>query len=44
MKRYIKNILVRGLAGADGATSRQLGADIDRLLARSRESGRRARR
>ena len=33
-----------GLAGADGATSRQLGADIDRLLARSRESGRRTRR
>ncbi len=37
-------LVVRGLAGADGATSRQLGADIDRLLARSRESGRRARR
>ena len=37
-------LVVRGLAGADGATSRELGADIDRLLARSRESGRRARR
>ena len=37
-------LVVRGLAGADGATSRQLGADIDRLLARSRESGRRTRR
>ena len=37
-------LVVRGLAGADGATSRQLGADIDRLLTRSREPGRRARR
>ena len=37
-------LVVCGLAGADGATSRQLGADIDRLLARSREPGRRARR
>lgn len=37
-------LVVRALAGADGATSRQLGADIDRLLTRSREPGRRARR
>ena len=37
-------LVVRALAGADGATSRELGADIDRLLARSREPGRRARR
>ncbi|MBM6978674.1 MAG: ribonuclease P protein component [Actinomyces succiniciruminis] len=29
-------VVVRGLAGADGATSEQLAADLDRLLARSR--------
>lgn len=37
-------LVVRALDGADGATSRELGADIDRLLARSREPGRRTRR
>lgn len=31
-------LVVRGLAAADGATSAQLGADLDRLLARSREA------
>jgi len=31
-------VVVRGLAGADGATSDELGADLDRLLARSREA------
>lgn len=30
-------LVVRGLAGADGATSAQLGADLDRLLARCRQ-------
>lgn len=29
-------VVVRGLAGADGATSAQLAADVDRLLARDR--------
>ena len=30
-------LVVRGLAGADGASSRQLGADVDHLLARCRD-------
>ncbi|WP_194784986.1 ribonuclease P protein component [Actinomyces haliotis] len=29
-------VVVRGLAGADGATSEELAADVDRLLARDR--------
>ncbi|MDU0347977.1 ribonuclease P protein component [Actinomyces sp. MRS3W] len=29
-------VVVRGLAGADGASSTELAADLDRLLARSR--------
>ena len=33
-------VVVRGLAGADGATSDELGADLDRLLARSRQAAR----
>ena len=31
-------IVVRGLAASDGATSAELGADLDRLLARSRRA------
>ncbi|WP_167202639.1 ribonuclease P protein component [Actinomyces respiraculi] len=34
-------VVVRGLAGADGATSAELGADLDRQLARVREGRRR---
>lgn len=30
-------VVVRGLAGADGATSSELAVDLDRLLARSRD-------
>lgn len=30
-------VVVRALAGADGATSAELGADLDRLLARVRQ-------
>ena len=37
-------VVVRGLAGAEGATSDELGADLDRLLTRSREAIRRTRR
>lgn len=37
-------IVVRGLAGADDATSAELGADLDRLLARAREAARTGRR
>lgn len=37
-------VVIRGLAGADGASSAQLGADLDRLLARCREQGGRRRR
>ena len=36
-------VVVRGLAGADGATSAELGDDLDRLLTRSREAARRDR-
>ena len=36
-------VVVRGLAGAEGATSDELGADLDRLLTRSREAARRGR-
>lgn len=34
-------VVVRGLAGADGATSAELAVDIDRHLARAREGRRR---
>lgn len=34
-------VVVRGLAGADGATSAELGADLDRHLARARQGRRR---
>ncbi len=34
-------VVVRGLAGADGATSAELGTDLDRHLARAREGRRR---
>ena len=37
-------VVVRGLAGAEGATSDELGADLDRLLTRCREVTRRTRR
>ncbi len=37
-------VVVRALAGADGATSEQLGADLDRLLERCRELHRQGRR
>lgn len=37
-------LVIRGLAGADGASSAQLGVDLDRLLARCREEGGRRRR
>ena len=37
-------VVVRGLAGAEGATSDELGADLDRLLTRCREATRRTRR
>lgn len=33
-------VVVRGLSGADGATSAELGRDLDRLLARARDGGR----
>lgn len=34
-------VVIRGLAGADGASSDQLGADLDRLLARCQDPSRR---
>lgn len=34
-------VVIRGLAGADGASSDQLGTDLDRLLARCQDPGRR---
>ena len=37
-------LVVRGLAGADGASSRQLGADVDHLLARCRDLSAQGRR
>nr|WP_103063224.1 ribonuclease P protein component [Actinomyces qiguomingii] len=37
-------IVVRGLAAADGATSAELAADLDRLLERSRRSAHQGRR
>ncbi|GGO95032.1 hypothetical protein GCM10011612_01900 [Actinomyces gaoshouyii] len=37
-------IVIRGLAAADGATSAELGADLDRALTRSRDLARRGRR
>ncbi len=37
-------IVIRGLAAADGATSAELGVDLDRALARSRELADRDRR
>lgn len=37
-------VVIRGLAGADGASSAQLGADLDRLLARCQADGGRRRR
>ena len=37
-------LVVRGLAGADGASSQQLGADVDHLLARCRDLSAQGRR